>query len=122
MADPIYDLYLYLARRDKSAIRILSIFRGKEQAPTRLDSLAPLNLPNNFQVQLEQVIFNDRLLWEPWIESFESFDDFRNTLRRRAYLNIPISNRPEYPSPLGSKTVINTSNLPQVRTMLNKKN
>lgn len=122
MAETIYDLYLYFARRDKSAVRILSIFKGKEQAPTRLDSLEPLNLPNNFRLQLEKVIFTDRLLWEPWIESFESFDDFRNSLRKRAYLNIPISNRPEYPSPLGSKTVVNTANLPQTRTMLNKNN
>jgi hypothetical protein len=122
MAEPIYDLYLYLARRDKSAIRILTIFRSKKQSPNRLDSLAPLNLPNNLMLQLEKIIYTDRLLWEPWIETFENFDDFRKTLRKRGYLNIPISNRPEYPSPLGSKSVINTSNLPQKKIMISKKN
>lgn len=121
MAEEIYDLYLWLGRRDKTAVRILSILRGKKQSPTRVDDLNLLNLPTVWSKQIEKIIYDNRLLWEPWIETSVSFDAFRNGLRKRNYSNIPINPRPEFFSPYLPSTTVNTSNLPKTKTMTSKK-
>jgi hypothetical protein len=122
MAEEIFDLYLYLARRDKTGVRILAVLRSKKQTALRIDDLKPLNLPPVWVKQIEKVIFDNRLLWEPFIETFETFDDLRNALRKRGYSNIPINSRPEFFSPYLATSTVNTSNLPQQKTMIAKKN
>ena len=83
--DPTSKLYLYLARRDKRAIKILTTFRGHAVPPTRVQDIRQLGLPREMANKLNQIIQDDRLLWEPWVESAESFDQLRTSLSNRGY-------------------------------------
>lgn len=115
------DLYLYLGRRDKGGIRILSKFQGRPQMAVRIEDLGPLQLPTGWKGQLEQIIFDSRMLWEPWIESADSFDNFRASLKIRGYSNIPVSAQPEFLSSVVQLPTVNISHLPLKTTMLRKR-
>jgi len=120
MAQTQVDLYLYLARRDKSGIRIVANFLGRPLLPTRIEDLAPLQLPTGWEPQIEQIIFDSRMLWEPWLESSDSFEELRSILKIRGYTNIPINSQPEF-TPANLQTpVVNVSYLPKKATMLRK--
>ena len=120
MATKTTDLYLYLGRRDKSGIRILAKFQGRPQLPLRVEDLGPFQLPAGWTNQLEQIIFDSRMLWEPWIESSDTFDELRSNLKTRGYLNVPVSAQPEFTSAASQTPTINVSHLPRKTTMLRK--
>lgn len=114
------DLYLYLGKRNKGGIRILAKFQGRPQLAVRIEDLGPLQLPIGWEGQLEQIIFDSRMLWEPWIESVSSFDDFRASLKVRGYSNIPVSAQPEFVPATVQIPIVNVSHLPYKKTMLRK--
>jgi len=120
MAVKSTDLYFYLGRRDKGGIRILAKFQGRHQLAVRVDDLAPLQLPVGWETQLEQLVFDSRMLWEPWIESAETFDDFRASLKIRGYSNVPVSAQPEFVPATIQMPTVNVSHLAHKTTMLRK--
>ncbi len=120
MAQKLSDIYLYLTRRDKTGVRFVAKFLGQELLPTRLDDVESLNLPVNWTNQIKQIIYDSRMLWEPWIESSDSFDDLKNLLKVRGYTNVPINAQPEFSASLKDKQSVNLSNFPKKKTMLRK--
>ena len=116
------NLFLYLARRDSKGVRILTILRGRPQTAVRLTDLSVLNLPSSWQVEIEKVVFDDRMLWEPWIESAEDYAQLKTRLKKRGYSNLPINGQSEFVrSDLATPPEINVANLPQAKSMLRKK-
>ncbi len=83
--EPTSKLYLYLTRRDKKEVKILTTFQGHAVPPTRVRDIRRLGLPREMANRLKQAIHDDRLLWEPWIESAESFDRLKASLKNRGY-------------------------------------
>lgn len=123
MAEKTTNLYLYLARRDKKGIRIVAKFTGRMLLPTRLDTsgLKSLQLPEAWYTQINQIIYDNRMLWEPWIQSWDdTFEQLRVSLKKRGYTNIPISPQPEFTSSTVTNQKVNISYLPQRKTMLRK--
>lgn len=118
MTSKITDLYLYLAKRDKSGIRILVKLKSRPQLPTRLNDVSILHLPEGWESEIKQTIYESRMLWEPWIESSESFDEFKTSLKKRGFSNLPSISNPEV---LLESILINSSFLPKKNTMLRKK-
>lgn len=114
------DIYLYLGRRDKNGIRLLSKFLGRKQLPIRIDDVNSLQLPVIWQTQLNQIIFEQRMLWEPWLESADSYDELRAMLKVRGYTNIPINAQLELNFANLQTPSINVSHLIQRTTMLRK--
>lgn len=114
------DLYLYLGRRDKKGIRILAKFKSQKQMAVRIDNLDSFQLPVGWKEQLTQIIFDSRMLWEPWVESASSFDVFRSNLKIRGYLNVPVSPQSELVSAASQTPTINVSNILNKTTMLRK--
>lgn len=86
-------LYLYLARRDKKGIKILTINKG-QCLPTRLTDLTVLGLPHNSLTELHNIVYENRMEWELWAESSPSYHDFRERLAKRGYTNIPNADTP----------------------------
>lgn len=86
-------LFLYLARRDKKTIKMLNVSEGS-CLPCRVTDLRLLALPFPAQQELEGVIFSNRMEWEPWIESAESYEALRDRLLRRGFKQLPISQSP----------------------------
>ena len=120
MATNLVTLYIYLARRDKSSIRILATVKGKPILATRLDNVNQLRLPQEWTTGLNQIIYDNRMLWEPFIEHANTYQELQTLLLKRGYSNVPISPQPELSSSnLGSPT-INSSSLPDKKVMLRK--
>ncbi len=115
-------LYLYLARRDKSGVRLISTFTGQQQAPVRVSDLKVLQLPANLYTQVAKIIADDRMMWEPWIESAPTYDALKTSLKRRGYSGLPVSGQPELFGGLFSNPQRAVqSNLPKVQTMVRRK-
>lgn len=115
----ITDVYIYLARRDKGGVRILLVTRGNPVMSTRVDNIDILGLSVEVASELKQKIYDDRIYWEPWIESADTFEAYRAALKVRGYTNIPLSSQPEIYS-VSSKPSVNTKVLPQKTIMIRK--
>lgn len=118
MAIEIKTLWLYLGRRDLKGVNILAILTAREQNPTRLANISTLGLPLTIASQIEKKIFDDRMLWEPWIETAATFEDLRASLKLRGYTQIPISGQPFF-SKITSN-LINISRVEKQKTMIRK--
>lgn len=114
-------LWLYLARRDKRGVRVLTLLTGRPQNPVRLTDLGLLQLPEAWQAEIERVIDEERMLWEPWIESAPTFDELRERLKTRGYTGLPLNGQPQFTrSDLLSPPQINVSNLPKPKKMVRR--
>jgi len=121
MAQTLSDVYLYLGKRDKSGVRFLAKFMGREQLATRVGDIAPLQLPTGWAEQIEQIIFDSRLEWEPWVESADSFEELRSALKIRGFTNIPVNSQSEF-TPANIQTPqVNMTHLPKKSTMIRRR-
>ncbi len=112
------SLYLYLARRDKKGVRLLATLNGKQSAATRLGDIRTLQLPAAMERELADVIYENRMYWEPWIESAASFKDLKSKLSGRGYKELPIHNRAAV-TDHGQPTA-NTTALPKNNVMVQR--
>lgn len=120
MATNLNNLYVYLARRDKTGVRLLVILEGRPILPARLENIETLNLSISLTNQLVQTIYDSRMLWEPWIESSGSFDEFRDKLKVRGFTNVPLNPQPEiFVTPSENRSA-NLSSFPKKETMIRK--
>jgi len=115
-------VYLYLTRRDKAGVRIITALGGHEQSPVRLKDLNVLQLPAGLHGQIARIIQEDRMMWEPWVESADTYEALKTSLKRRGYSNLPVSSQPELLSGLFSQSPkAAQNNLPKVETMVRRK-
>ena len=115
-------LYVYLLRRDKKGMKLITTLnQTKECHPTRLPNPQILNLPFKWESEIEKIAHEHRMMWEPWLESAESYQGLRESLKKRGYSALPIS-----PSSIMKyKTFMNvpmadTEKVPRQKTMLRK--
>lgn len=114
-------IWIYLGRRDKSGIKILSQFRGKKIIVSRVSDLADLQLPVDYQEIISKEIYDNRFLYEPWIESALSYAELREQITNRGYYNLPISNVPIYGTGYSKAyPEISVKNIQQTITMIRK--
>jgi hypothetical protein len=124
------NLYLYLARRDKKGIKIISIFPGNGDYPyTRLTDIKTMNLSSKLTGNISNTIYTNRMLWEPWVEGADDYKTLRESLRKRGYSNIPLCGTGLHSDTSVAivknekeKRIIKTPNNPRfVKTMLRRK-
>ena len=120
MAVSNVNIYLYLGRRDKTGIRILAKVLGRPILSSRIDNIDVLNLPISWTNEIKQIIYDNQLLWEPWVESADTYDILKAALKVRGYTNLPMSEQPEFTASNFTTPVVNVSNLPKKTTMLRK--
>jgi hypothetical protein len=121
-------LYLYLARRDKKGVKILTEFPASQNFPaTRVTDLLSLNLPGTISAQIADAVHEHRMFWEPWLESADNFVDLRDKLRARGYNQLPIhaaAMYPDIPVPVAKEKVsqpaLRLPTTPTYRTMMKR--
>ena len=121
MKKSLGTIWLYLARRDKKAVRILCKGLGKDILASRVESLDKIGLPEDWHTKIKQVSHDNRMLWELWVESFERFEDLRAALHERGYSNIPMSPQPELSASMREVPNFNLQSIPNRKTMLQKR-
>lgn len=120
MATTTTNLWLYLARRDSKGIRILTIMRGRPLLTTRVTDLSVLQLPQAWQVEVQQIIDDERMMWEPFIESSDDYQTLKATLKKRGYTNLPLNGEPEFFRGDITPPLVNVGKLPKQSTMLRR--
>jgi hypothetical protein len=114
-------LWLYLARRDSKGVKILATLSGRRQSPVRLTDTSLLSLPSPWKTRIDQLIFEERMLWEPWIETADNFEDLKDSLKGRGYTELPVSGQALFSrADFLSFPEVNVNRLPKQKVMLRK--
>ena len=113
------SLYLYLARRDKKGIKVVSGFgfKGKAYA-ARVEDISRLGLNPHMSATVAREAYENRMEYELFVESAESFDDLRISLQNRGYSNLPLQQFPGYVGP----TSINKNALVTTKSTMLRRN
>jgi hypothetical protein len=53
-----------------------------------------MDLPPKLERDLQLMIYSNRLLWEPWLETAENHDALLESLRKRGFRTLPNSFNP----------------------------
>lgn len=115
-------MYLYLGRRDKKGVQVVTVLDGPKLPPTRLIDLGALKLPSGMSEAVAQIIHDNRMFYEPWIESASSYQELRVALTKRGYCDLNLSSRPVYEgTSLYSPPPVDTSKMPTRKVMVSKK-
>ena len=92
-------LYLYLARRDHTGVTVLSIFDAPRPVEaSRLENPAELGLPAEEALSLQRLFVENRMDWEPWIETADDYPQLKGRLEGRGYKNVPTACKPSHSS------------------------
>lgn len=89
-------MYLYLGRRDRKGARVVMVLDGPETTPVRVTDLKSIQLPTAVFDSVERIIYDNRMYWEPWIESAESYEELKKSLHKRGYRDLYPSCKPLY--------------------------
>lgn len=89
-------LYLYLARRDRKGARVVMVLNGPETNPVRVSDLKSLQLPPDVFDSVNNIIFENRMFWELWIESAANYEDLKKSLHQRGYRDLYVTSKPLY--------------------------
>ena len=112
-------IYVYLSKRDKSTIKILTILNGAKCPPTKIENVESLKLSENLTNFLKNAIEEHKMLWEFWMESSEDFAELREKLKKRGIKKLPAHAASAYTSKdKGAPAVVKK---PKVKTMLRRK-
>lgn len=112
------NLYIYLARLNKEGIKVIASFPfGNKVHPTRVEDIVSLNLAPEMSRKVTQAVAENRMHYELYAESAETFDDLKRSLAKRGYSRLPTGQFTEY----SSHGRVNEKNLvTQSKTMIRK--
>jgi hypothetical protein len=115
-------MYLYLGRRDRKGARVVMVLDGPETHPVRITNLKSINLPDAVFNSVEKIVYDNRMYWEPWVESAESYEVLRQNLHKRGYSDLYPSCKPLYDgSSLLCPPVADMAKHPSKKTMVAKR-
>ena len=112
-------IFIYLARRDKKGIKILTSFNhSNSYPPTKINDLKQLNLPENIYKSLYKEFSENKMLYELWMQSSDSFESLKKSLTKRGYSNLPLHKSILYTTRTSKEE--KNINLKSTKTMLRK--
>src|SRR5689334_16474879 len=87
-------LYLYLASRSKKGIKLVTVLQSEKATESKLTDLKTLNLPQIWDRKVNQILEDNRMLYEARVETAENFMQLRERLIGRGYSDIPMGMSP----------------------------
>lgn len=66
-------------------MQLLMTMPGEGHPPTRLNDLKKLGLPLGAEQEVQAIIYENRMLWEPWYENAASYADLVVAMKSRGY-------------------------------------
>lgn len=106
------NLYIYLARLDKKGIKVLTAFEySKKIYPTKIRDVKELNLKSELDSFISKQFHENRMHYELYLETADSFNNLRSSLSKRGYSNLPLHQFTNYilPSAINDKNLISDS-------------
>ena len=90
----------------------------REINPIVLSNIKILSLPPSWEGKIADMIEQNKIYWEPWVQTANSFDDLRLNLKARGYSNIPANG---YPMILVTpQVIVNINNFPKQKNMVQR--
>lgn len=86
------EMYAYLARRDKKGVKIITSFpHNNTISPTRIDpkNLRSMNMDTGTHSKVFSEAHSNRMEYELYFETADSFESLRKSLAKRGYSKIP---------------------------------
>lgn len=115
-------LYLYLASRSKQGIKIISTLQGEQRVASKVQNFEDLKLPPVWNNAVQRIVYENRMLYELWIEEAPSYQHLREQLKARGYRQLPMACTPMLNlGQFHEAPKANTGNCKVVRTMMRKK-
>src|SRR3972149_678995 len=83
-------LYLYLGKRDKTGIKMVSLVQGPK-ITARISDVKQLNLDTKWEQRLSRIMYDNRMDYELFVEHADDYQELREKLKAKGYGNIPSS-------------------------------
>lgn len=84
-------LYLYLASRKKQGIKLITVLNSEAVVlRTHIKDLTTLKLPPIWQREIQKIIADNHMLYEPLMETVPNYNVLRQRLKERGYHSIPM--------------------------------
>jgi hypothetical protein len=88
------------------------VLQGLKTPVARLTDIHSLRLPPEVTAELQTIIYDRRMDWEPWIESADSYEELRQKIASRGYSQLPLKG-----NPLHSESSYNNPHAADMRTV-----
>jgi len=111
---------LYLASRSKKGIKIITILTGESIVSSRLTDIKFLKLTQLLESKVQNLIYDNRILYEPWIESAKDYNELKDRLKKRGFTNLPMGPNTMLNINQGNIEKVETSNFKIRKTMIRK--
>lgn len=112
--------YLYLAKRDKKGIKLIIRLYSPKELVSRIVDVKFLGLPRDLEKNIEKIVQDNKMDWELWLATVNSYDELKKLLRKRGYSRIPTNSIPQIVE-VGNFKNINSNKLPGIpKTMINR--
>jgi len=103
-------------------MKLITVLQSKEAVNGKLDDMTSLNLPKVWERKIAQIIHDNRMLYEPRLETAKDFNELRSRLKHRGYSDIPMGANPMLDMKAYAKAPeANTSSVKVQKTMIRKK-
>lgn len=87
------SVFIYLLQRDKKNLKIITILDGS--CPTKkITKVSDLSLPPKLSQLVENMVYENRMMWELWIETADTIHDLLASLAKRGIALFPIKCHP----------------------------
>lgn len=84
-------IYIYLANRSKNGIKLLAnITSSQVVMPTRIKDVSSLGLNSELEFKINSILEKEKMNWELFLESADSYKDLKTSLKNRGYFNLPM--------------------------------
>lgn len=112
-----------MANRNKRGIKVITTILSESIVTSKISDIKDLNLPVFAEKKINQIIQENKILYDLWIETCNNFDELKTRLRGRGYTDLPAVFNPLVES--FEHNNFNTSfkkSFKTLRTMIKKQN
>lgn len=100
---------------------MITVLQGESIISAQINDLSTLGLPALWENKIKQVINENKMLYEPWIESAKDFEDLKQRLKGRGFTGLPMGLNTILDTPAyGNAPKADTSSCRIKRTMMRK--
>lgn len=110
-----------MASRDKNDMKLVTVLQTERDVNSGLTDLKELNLPPAWEQEIRKIIYDNRMRYEPKMQTATSYHDLREKLKSQGHTGVPNSATPLLNfSAYQAAPVANTTSCNVKRTMLRK--
>ena len=70
-------------------MKLVTPLKSKNKIYSRIEKLTSLGLSAAWEKQISNVVYENRMMWELWVETAKDWETLKKALRKRGYRNVP---------------------------------